>query len=368
MDFGILFGLTPRTAENAVGFRARAPGVYSYRVPLPRDDGWQVAAAADVGLDPARLTALVQSIIDVDATGDTAPLVHSVVVARRGKLVLEEYFFGSSPDLPHDLRSASKTFTGIMAGVASDQGRIDVTTRVWPLFPADSNINPDPRKATITLGQLLTHSSGLACDDNDDNSPGNENKTAQESQDYYHHTLDLPIARDPGTLYAYCSMGMNLAGGAIASATRSWLPEFFDRYLARPLGITHYHMNLMPDGQGYSGGGVKMLPRDLLKFGQLYLNGGVWNGQRLLSESWVRRSTENQSAGAGATDGYGWHRTTLKINGRDYQEYEANGNGGQFLIVVPELELAVVFTAGNYMQYPIWRRFRDVWVGQYLAP
>ena len=83
-----------------------------------------------------------------------------------------------------------------MAGVAIDRGAIDVTTPVWRLFPADSGINPDPRKATITLGHLLTHNSGLACDDNDDNSPGNEDKMQQTSRDWYHYTLDLPMVRD----------------------------------------------------------------------------------------------------------------------------------------------------------------------------
>jgi CubicO group peptidase (beta-lactamase class C family) len=368
MDFGVQFGLMPRTRDQAVGFRAR-PGrpTYTYRVPLASNDGWVPASADEVGLDPGRLTALVQHIIDIDATGDTAPLVHSVVVARRGKLVLEEYFFDYGPDTPHDLRSASKTITGIMAGIAVDRGAITVNTPVYPLFPADSGINPDPRKATITLGNLLTHSSGLACDDNDDNSPGNEEKMGQVSRDYYHYTLDLPMARDPNTLYAYCSATMNLAGGAVAYATRSWLPEFFDRNLARPLGITRYAMNLQPDGQGYSGGGLRLLPRDLLKFGQMYLNGGTWNGKRIVSERWVRTSIEDHSP-ADATDGWGWHRTVLGIGGRDYQEYEANGNGGQFLIVVPELELAVVFTAGNYLQYPIWRRFRDNWIGEFIAP
>ena len=375
MDFGALFALTPRTRDQAVGFLPRVVGhggptyKYEYRVPLPATDGWITASAADVALDPARLTAMVQRIIDTDATGDSAPLIHSIVVARRGKLVLEEYFFGYSADRPHALRSASKTFTSVMAGVAMDRGySISMETPVYSLFPADS-VAADPRKARITLGQLLTHSSGLACDDNAENSPGNEDKMQQESTDWYRYTLDLPMAHDPGTLYAYCSGGMNLAGGAIARTTGAWLPEFFERFVARPLGIERYHMNLMPDGQGYSGGGVHMRPRDLLKFGQLYLNGGTWNGQRVVSESWVRRSTAHQiDAGNGGSDGYGWHRNTLKIGGRDYQEYEANGNGGQFLIVVPELELAVVFTAGNYGQYRIWRRLREEWVGEYLIP
>lgn len=110
-----------------------------------------------------------------------------------------------------------------------------------------------------------------------------------------------------------------------------------------------------------------MRPRDLLKLGQAYLDGGVWNGQRLVSTAWVERSTAHQiDAPSGGSDGYGWHRHTLTVDGLPHQEYEANGNGGQFLIVVPDLDLVIVFTAGNYLQYQVWRKFRDELVGQYV--
>ena len=109
-----------------------------------------------------------------------------------------------------------------------------------------------------------------------------------------------------------------------------------------------------------------MRPRDLLKIGQLYLDGGVWNGRRIVSKSWVDVSTtkkiewpyrnENVSAGA---DAYAWHLNTLKSGTREFREYEANGNGGQLLIVLPELDMVVVFTAGNYQGGGVWSRFRD---------
>lgn len=159
----------------------------------------------------------------------------------------------------------------------------------------------------------------------------------------------------------------------VARATGNWLPHFFDEHVAAPLQISHYAINLTPTGDAYGGGGIQMRPRDLLKFGQAFLDGGVWNGRRLVSEDWVKRSTAHQIAVPNGTpnagsDGYGWHRHTLHADGRNYQEYEANGNGGQFLIVIPELQLTVVFTAGNYLQYGIWRKFRDELVPQYVIP
>ncbi|HYR29384.1 MAG TPA: serine hydrolase, partial [Thermoanaerobaculia bacterium] len=348
MDFGTPIALTPRAGETAVGFQPRTPAqtAYRYRVPLARGDGWKTARARDVGLDEERLRDLVQHLLAIDPADPNAPRVHSLLVARRGKLVLEEYFFGYSAERPHDLRSASKSLTSLMAGIAMDKP---------PSLTIDTPIAPS---STITLAHLLTHSSGLACDDDDEQSPGNEDvmQGQQKQRDWYRYFLDLPAAHAPGTKYAYCSAGINFAGGMIAKASGAWLPEFFDRHIARPMQIERYHVNLMPDGQGYSGGGIYMRPRDFLKFGPLMLGGGTWNGTRIVSRQWVEASTAHRIAtSSGGSDGYAWHR--YKLGG--YEEYEASGNGGQFLIVVPELDLAVVFTAGNYGQYRVWKTFRE---------
>ena len=192
-----------------------------------------------------------------------------------------------------------------------------------------------------------------------------QGQTAQP--DWYRYALALPMAHDPGSTYAYCSGGTNLAGGMVAAATRTWLPELFDRAVARPLGIARWHVNLMPTGEAYSGGGMYLRPRDLLKVGQAYLDGGVWRGRRVVSRAWVARSTARQAdAPDGSSDGYGWHRHQLAWGGRTWDEYEANGNGGQLLIVVPALDVVVVFTAGNYNRYGVWRTFRDELVPRYV--
>jgi len=373
MDFGRQVILTPRTRAQAVGFFPRTPAAspYSYRAPEPRrDDGWPTARGHDVGLNEAKLAALVREIEETNPVAPNAPAIHSLLVARHGKLVLEEYFAGYDATRVHDLRSASKTFTSVMLGVAMHQKKlIDPNTLVYASFPNTGKlVAADPRRAQLTLGNLLTHSSGLACDDNDDASPGNEDRMQSQTTqpDWYRYTLELPVLHEPGTSYAYCSAGLNLAAGVIAHATQSWLPAFFDRTIAQPLEIDHYSINLTPTGQMYGGGGVQMRPRDLLKFGQLYLDGGTWNGHRIVDRSWVEASTSHQIDNPNGSDGFAWHRFTLEANGRHYQEYEASGNGGQFLIVVPELDITVVMTAGNYGQYGIWRTFREQLVPRYV--
>ena len=358
-DFGGPVVLHPRDREQVVGLVPRSPSLapYEYRAPVNLGDGWHVAAARTVGMDEGALRTIVRDIVNADPLDDNLPRIHSLLVARRGRLVLDEYFMGYSADQLHDLRSASKTMTSIMAGVAMQRGaRFDMSTHLGT--------------TPITVGQLLTHTSGLACDDDDDASPGNEDTMQSQhvQDDWYQFFLALPRVHPPGTTYAYCSAGVNMVGSVIRDAVHSWLPLYFDRYLAQPLAITHYGINLMPTGEAYSAGGMHMRPRDFMKFGQLYLDGGRWNGTRLVSAGWVRQSTARQvDRPDGSEDGFGWHRHLLRAGARSFQTYEASGNGGQFLVVIPDLQLVIVATAGNYGQYAAWRQIREQLVPRVMS-
>ncbi len=352
-DFGGPIVLTPRTPEQAVGFVPRSPALppYAYRTPAAWPDGWTAAPAGSVGMSTTALERIVRRIAGADPLADGDARVHALLVARRGRLVLDEYFYGYGADQLHDLRSASKTVTSVMAGAAMYRGA---------RFGMSTSVAPGAGGVPITVGNLLTHTSGLACDDDDDASPGNEDTMQAQPVEWYRYTLALPRVHAPGTTYAYCSGGINLVGQVIEQATHAWLPAFFDSAVARPLQISHYAVNLMPSGEAYAGGGLQLRPRDLLKFGQLYLDGGTWHGRRIVSAAWAAQSTAHQvDRPDGSSDGFGWHRHTLRAGARDYQTYEASGNGGQFVVVVPELALVVATTAGNYGQYGAWRRIRE---------
>ncbi len=190
------------------------------------------------------------------------------------------------------------------------------------------------------------------------------------------NTLDLAMLKHPGGEDAvYCSGDLNLVGGAVASATESWLPQFFEQYLARPLQFGRYYLNLIPDGQAYMGGGSYLRPRDELKLGQLYLDGGVWNGKRILSKSWVEESTRSHSRfdpayslGQEHQYGYGWHINFLKSGGKTYRVFAAGGNGGQFVIVVPDLDLIVGINGGSYGEFNKWYRWELELVPQSILP
>jgi len=382
--------LVRRTPAQAAAFFPRPPGAapYVYRAPPALGDGWPTGRAVEVGLDEAALTKLIQAQIATDPAAPRPQLIHSILVARHGKLVLEEYFFGADRTTPHDTRSAAKTYGSVMLGAVMlhDPG-IGPQSRIYDLAAALGPFaNPDPRKAQITLAHLMTHTSGLACDDNDDASPGNEQtmQTQTAQPNWWKYTLDLPMAHDPGSRYAYCSANSNLTGAALTLYTKTWLPELFDRTVARPLGFGRYYWNLMPNGEGYAGGGAYLTSRDFLKIGQAFLDGGVWRGRRIVAADWVKASTaphvQINPATTGLTpeefgnayiegaDGYAWHLNSLKVGGRTYRDYEAGGNGGQQVIVVPDADLAVVFTGGNYGQGGIWLRWREQIVGAQILP
>ena len=389
-DAGGEIDLVRRTPQEAANFFPRPPGSppYAYREPPVSVDGWETARAGDLGLDEAAITRMVQSIIDGDPAARRPSLIHSMLIAYRGKLVLDEYFFGFERDQPHDLRSAGKTFSSVLLGTAIKDGvRIGPDTKIAEVMSARAPFaNPDPRKSRITLAHLLTHSSGLACDDNDDASPGNENMMQSQAGqlDWWKYTLDLPVKHDPGKRYAYCSANINLVGGALTTATGTWLPELFKQKVAVPLQFREWHWNLMPNDEGYLGGGAFLRPRDLLKVGQVYLDGGVWKGKRIVSATWVKDSTtprikvspettglsdeDFQNVYSEGEDALAWHPNRLRAGEREYAAYTATGNGGQLLYVVPELQLVAVFTGGNYMQGGIWSRWPDELIGGYIAP
>lgn len=224
----------------------------------------------------------------------------------------------------------------------------------------------------------MTMTAGNACDDNNDDSPGNEDRmqSDEKQKDWYKYSLDLPMVKEPGGEDAiYCSGDLNLVGGTVAAVTHRWLPEFFEESLAGPLQFGRYYLNLMPDGQAYMGGGAYLRPRDQLKLGQLYLNGGVWHGKRIISKSWVNESTSVHShfdpkfsLGQKHEYGYGWHIHDLKSGANTYRVFAAEGNGGQFVIVVPDLDLVVGITGGSYGEFDQWYRWELELVPQFIIP
>jgi CubicO group peptidase (beta-lactamase class C family) len=379
-EYGTVFDFTRRNRDQAIGFYTRTPAqaVYSYRPPIKEDDGWQTGSLGEVGLSKRIMTQLVQEILDTQTTDWQTPYIQSLLVARHGKLVLEEYFYGFDKDRPHDTRSAGKSLTTTLLGIAIDKGaRVSPDTSISSLFPEYQPFsNPDPRKTKIVVRNLLTMTSGLDCDDDSATASGREGMILNHGgTDWYRYTLNLPMVAEPDSRIGeaqsvYCTAGINLIGGIVRDTVRTWIVDFFDKNYARPLDIHHYYLDLMPDGDYYGGGGSYFRPRDWIKLGQLYVSGGLWNGRRVLSKSWVdkattRYGTQNEP---GHGYGYGLHLYQFMVAGHAYHVFEAQGNGGQIVAGIPDLDMVICFSAGNYQNGITWNKFSSQLIPKCFIP
>ncbi len=332
--------------------RGKAAGTYRYAMPLQRDDAWPIATPEDVGLSRAALEKLVQYLVDMPMDSVHTSQVHSVLVARRGKLVLEEYFHGYHRDLPHDTRSASKSILSVMVGAAMRAGvKVGPETLVYETMLGGVPAGGDERKKSMRLEHLLTMTGGHFCDDSNPDAPGNEDAMQDQDRerDWYRFILALPMDRTPGEKIVYCSVDAHLAGGVLAKAAGEPLPELFDRLIARPLRMDHYAIFLAPTGEGYTGGGWQLTSRDFLKIAQMMMNGGTWDGRRIVSKEWVEKSTAAlRNLSPRQQYGYLWNSVEYPYQDRKVRAFFAAGNGGQIFMAIPELDLAIAFTGGNY--------------------
>lgn len=332
--------------------RPRSAQPYRYSPPLALGDGWPTATLGSENIDQDAMERLVQSIIDMKMDEADAPEIHALLIARHGRLVLEEYFHGFSRDQLHTLRSASKSISGAVIGAAIHAGApLRLDSRVYQMmnggaFPAGL----EPRKRAMTLENLLTMSSGHYCDDTDDNAPGNEDKINDELQppDVIGYFMSVPMATDPGTNSVYCSMQPHLALAMLAEATHESPLRTFDRLVARPMQITDYAWPLDTNGRPYGGGSVALHARDFMKFGQLMLDGGMWSGRRILDASYARAAVSPQYHLRNVYYGYLWWMEDYPYKNRKVLGYSMRGAGGQLVFVVPDLDLIVTTMGGNY--------------------
>ena len=332
--------------------RARNPGRYVYQPPLARSDGWQVATLDEANVDRKGIENFVQWILDMPMDSVETMQVDAILIARHGKLVLEEYFHGFDRDTPHSTRSAGKSLTATLIGAAMQAGLpVSLTSPVYQVmnggrFPQGL----EPRKRAMRLEHLLTMTSGIFCDDGNPDAPGNEETMTSQTDepDFYRFYMKAPMDREPGAEAVYCSGDPNLAIGVLQHATGVHPMDLFDRLLGEPLQVARHSWYVSPSRQPYGGGSVNMIPRDFMKLGQLMLNKGTWNGRRILSEDFVRRASAPIVELNGIKYGYLWWGIDFPYKDRSVHTYFAGGNGGQGILVIPELDLVIATYGSNY--------------------
>ena len=336
---------------------------------------WSTASAADTGLSDSRLHA-----VDAAIRSGEFKKIGSVLIARHGKLIYEAYFDGDAATL-RDTRSATKSITDVLIGIAIDEHKLSgVDAKVLALLPehASKIENPDPRKAAITVEDLLTMSSPLECEDWNDASRGNEERMYLV-EDWTQFILDLPIrgrmrvgeqAETPpyGRYFSYCTGGVFTLSEVIGKATGARTDLYARDKLFRPLGITNVEWVYSPLNIPQTGGGLRLTSRDLLKIAQLYLNGGGWQGTRIVSQDWVHKSTQPHAQIDEATEyGYLWWLKSFKSGEKSYPAFFMSGNGGNKIVAIPSLDMAVVITSTNYNTHGMHEQTEKILTDYVLA-
>lgn len=376
MDFGPMSDLVFSPVQERSAESQRFFGVSDVKRLSPPDSSgaWPISSLEKTNFNAPKLLKLTQDIAGVSGDEGQPELVHSLLIARKGQLVYEEYFRGHTKDKSHDIRSAGKTFASVLVGaLIADGVNLSKDTPINKFVEVPNEITGNP----VTLSDLLTHQSGLDCYDGDNASPGNEDKMWQQEEhdNFWAFTSALPVIAEPGTQYAYCSGGINLVGAVLAGASNETVLSLLDKKIFQPLGFEKAYWNVMPDGEAYLGGGAHLRTRDLMKIGQLYLDEGKWKGTQLIDPDWAAASTRPiikitpETTGLeeaafnrfyfGGTDGLAWHLHTVTVDDVEYDTFEASGNGGQMVVVVPELDLVVGMTGGNYMEGFVWGKWRQ---------
>jgi CubicO group peptidase (beta-lactamase class C family) len=300
---------------------------------------WKESSLSQQGLDETYFSKIEPAV------QENYPNIYSILVVRHGAIVYEKYFQGQTKDTYIHVFSVTKSVTSALIGIAIQNGDIKaIDQKISEFLPEYFTGQAEPGKKEITIREALTMTAGLQpTDDTFDR--------WTQSADWFKYAVDQNLEKTPGQEFQYNTGLIHLLSGVLTRATGMSTKDFADRFLFGPLGIKNYQWDTDPGG--YYGGGhlLYLTPRDMAKFGILYLNQGKWNGQQIIPVNWVIDSTKKQVE-ANSVDNYGylWWLFQLKdsLKGKNYAAFSARGYGSQHIIVVPELDLVVTITS-NYM-------------------
>lgn len=294
--------------------------------------------------------------------------LHAVVVLRGGAIVFEHYLTGADqawgrplgnvafgPDTLHDVRSVTKSIVALLYGVALERGQAPAPDRpLLAQFPGYADLVGDPARAALTVEHVLTMTMGLEWDEILPYSdPKNSEILMEAAADRYRFILDRPILEPPGRRWIYGGGATALLGRLIAEGTGQSLPEFAREALFEPLGITSFEWAKGRDGEASAASGLRLAPRDLARIGQCMLAGGLRDGRPVIPSSWLAAMLRPRVAvDPDIRYGYQWyigeHAVRVADGTRQIHWNAAFGNGGQRLMLFPDLDLAIAITAGNY--------------------
>ena len=304
---------------------------------------WQIS---NEKLDIAKIEALNRKI----AT-HTFKDITSIVVIKKGKLLVEEYFNGANRNTLHDTRSVGKSFASTLLGVAIKDNYIkDEMQMLKDFYDLKSFQNYSSPKDSITLKSLLTMSSSFNGTDIDSDSPGNE-ENMYPTNNWVEFTLNLPIDKTKVTTarWDYFTAGVVVLGDILNKSVPNGLEKYADKNLFQPLGITKYKWQFTPQKVANTAGGLQLRSLDYAKFGQLYKNQGNWNGKQILMQEWVTKSLSKQmTISEGEYYGYLFWNKTYTVDEKSYEAYYSSGNGGNKIFIFKDQPLVIIITSKAY--------------------
>jgi len=328
-----------------VNINGESISIYQYSKPVQFDDNFNCSNLADAGIDSTLIIELINKILLREI-----PNIHSLLIMKDNKFVLEEYFYNYSPNRLHRVHSVTKSFTSALLGIAIDRNFIaDTNEPVWKYFSDRNSTKWVNDKYVVQIAHLLSMSAGLdwkGLTIGETNDDIDMYKTA----DYFGYLLNKDLRYKPGTNFCY-NNGLSLMLGHVIEKS-SGLPvdSFAKENLFKQLEINNYSWDMDDNRITRTDGGLKLRPRDMLTFGQLYINGGKWNNKQVISENWIQKSTEAKINSTDQEYAFHWWIRNYSINNILFRTIYALGHGEQAIILVPEQKLAFVMTAGNYLQ------------------
>jgi CubicO group peptidase (beta-lactamase class C family) len=318
-------------------------------------DRWPVANPDQEKIEGKRLDALFANLAN-DPTKD----FKGIIILRHGKLVAESYFNGDDSNTLHDIRSATKSITATLMGIAIQQhiihGVDDSIADYLPNLPRDG-------KEKITIRDLLNMRSGLDADDDDPASPGNETRL-DESADWIKSVYAVPIKTSSGKKYLYVSINAFLVGAIIENASKMHLDDFAKQNLFAPLDITRYEWRRATIDRTTGQGNLKITTRDEAAIGQLFLRRGQYHDRQVVNSVWVEQCIASQVPISNVDPyadfyGYMWYTRAGPVGDRSIPVHFASGNGGNKIYVVPSLDMVVAITSSAYNQRYGQKRSQD---------
>lgn len=278
--------------------------------------------------------------------------ISSIIVLKKGKLLIEEYFNGETRDSLHDPRSVGKSFSSTLTGIAIDEGYLkSENQKLKEFYNLKVYENYSSAKEDVSIRDLLTMSSVFDGNDDESNSPGNE-ENMYPTTDWVNFALSVPVSKTrPKDEWHYFTAGVIILGDILNKVTPQGLEKYADEKLFKPLGITRYKWQYTPNQVPNTAGGIRMNALDFAKYGQLYKDLGKLKGKQIIPEIWISKTfTKYKSIPGRKNEFYGylfWNKNYL-VSGKKYETFYCAGNGGNKIFIFPDQPLVIVITATAY--------------------